>query len=68
MIACEGGTLNGQWFTEEEWDTRIRAHQRMRDVQNYRSRGALDYDPTPRTIDHPQGLTDPGQVYTYKWK
>lgn len=66
-VTCAGGILNGQWFTEQEWATRLQAHQRMRDAGSLRSRGAGDYNPTERTIDHPQIPAAIGRIHTYKW-
>lgn len=52
-IACEGGPLDGQWFTREEWAKRIRSHRRMRAAGQTRSGGALDYIITRKTTGHP---------------
>lgn len=68
-VTCAGGgVLNDQWFTQQEWDTRARAHQRMREAGSLRSRGAGDYTMTDRTITHPRQPDIIGRVAEYKWK
>lgn len=68
IVCTGGGVLDNQWFTRQEWDTRSRAHQRMREAGSLRSRGAGDYTLTTRTINHPKQPEIIGYVAEYKWK
>lgn len=68
MTCAGGGVLRDQWFTQEEWDTRTKAHQRMREAGSLRSRGAGDYILTTRTVNHPKQPELTARVAEYKWK
>lgn len=68
-IVCEGGgVLDEQWFTPEEWETRVKAHERMRAAGSMRSRGAGDYTVTEKIRNHPKDPQAAGKVASYKWK
>lgn len=51
LVGCVGGHLSGLWFTREDWDIRVRSHERMRALGS-RSFGALDYVESG-TVAHP---------------
>lgn len=68
VVCAGGGVLLDQWFTQQEWDTRSRAHQRMRDLGSYRSRGAGDYTLTDQIVQHPRQPELTARVAEYKWK
>lgn len=53
LITCGAGPLSGAWFFREDWDARCRGQQRMRDLGQTRSRGALDYQLTIKQVEHP---------------
>lgn len=53
LVYCTSGPLSGQWFFREDWDARCRGQQRMRDLGQHRSRGALEYQLTVKEVENP---------------
>lgn len=64
MVACRGGHLDGQWFTESEWAIRRLAHERMKTLGSL-SLGALQYTPTGGSVTDRADTTRFAREYAY---
>lgn len=51
-VACEGGPLDGWWFTVDDWETARTAAERMRRTQDEPQGRVLGYVDARRTVSH----------------